>query len=68
MAVDSLKHHKMDIIKTGANNVINYLHFTPHMVTLSRHDPSCFQVTPVVVVGGLGAAVPHPSEKSFAQV
>lgn len=39
-----------------------YLQYTPHKVTLSRHDPGCFQVSPVVVVGGLGAPVPHPAE------
>lgn len=61
-AVDSLTHHKMDIIKTGANNGNNYLQFTPHMATLSRHEWGCFQVTPVVVVGGLEAPVPHPAE------
>lgn len=62
VAVDSLKHHKMHIMKTGTNNVVNDLQFPPHMVTLSKHDPGCFQVTPVVVVGGLGAPVPHPAE------
>lgn len=62
VAVDSLKHHKIDIIKTGAINVINYLQFTPHMVTPSRHDPGSFQVIPVVGVGGLGAPLPHPTE------
>lgn len=40
---------------------MNYLQFTPHMVTLSRHGPSRFLVTPVVTVGGLGAPVPHPA-------
>lgn len=39
-----------------------HLEFKPHMVTLSRHDPGFFQVTPVVVVGGLGGPVPHPAE------
>lgn len=32
------------------------------MVTPSRRDPGCFQITPEVVVGGLGAPVPHPAE------
>lgn len=62
VAVDSLENHKMDIIKTGANIVNNYLQSTPHMVTPSRHDPGSSQVTLVVAVGGLGGLVPHPAE------
>lgn len=62
VAVDPLNHQKMDIIKTRANHMINYLQFAPHMMTPSRRDPGCFQAIPVVVVGALGAPVPHPAE------
>lgn len=63
VAVDPLNHQKKkDIIKTRVNNVINYLQFARHMVTPSRRDPGCFQATPVVVVGAVGAPAPHPAE------
>lgn len=62
VAVDPLNHQKMDIIKTRVNHMINYLQFAPHMMTPSRRDPGCFQAIPVVVVGALGAPVPHPAE------
>lgn len=31
-------------------------------MTLSRRDPGGFHVTPVAMVGGLGAPAPHPTE------
>lgn len=31
-------------------------------MTLSRHHPGGFDVTPAVMVDGLGAPVPHPTE------